>query len=197
MNQLQENIKSIIFAGGCFWGIQTYFNLVKGVLTTKVGYTGGDKELPKYEEVCTQTTRHAEAVYIEYDSLKTDLNKLLDHYFNITDPTTLNSQKGDMGSQYRSAIFYLNEEDKENINKYIDCIRESYENKIVTEVLPATEFWPAEEYHQNYLDSNPEGYCHLNYTHFTKIPVIDNYKTIITALSTTTTENLEKETNNI
>ena len=166
---------SAIFAGGCFWGVEAYYKRVRGVINTQVGYCGGQKSSPKYEEVCSQSTGHAEAVLVDYDSSQTNLIKLLDHYFHITNPTTLNYQKGDVGTQYRSGIYYFSEEDKQIILEYIDCIKEFYEEKIVTEVLPAGEFWPAEEYHQDYLSQNPDGYCHIGPIHFKKIKTIDDY----------------------
>lgn len=172
----QQNLKSIIFAGGCFWGVQAYYNRVRGVMATACGYTGGKKEFPKYEEVCTQSTGHCEAVLVDYDPEQTNVIKLLDHFFHIVNPTTLNYQKGDTGTHYRSAIFYYDEEDKKIIEQYIDCIKDFYEDKIVTQVLQASDFWPAEDYHQEYLDNNPDGYCHINYTHFNRITLIDNYK---------------------
>jgi len=175
-SNIDNRIKTLIVAGGCFWGIQTYYSRVKGVLRTETGYTGGVQDFPKYEEVCTQSTGHCESVKIDYDSQQTNIIKILDHYFHIVDPTSLNYQRGDIGTHYRSAIFYFTLEDKEIIEQYIECIKEFYLEKIVVQVLPASDFWPAEDYHQNYLDKNPSGYCHIGPKHFKKISLIDNYK---------------------
>lgn len=179
MSTNQNNINKIIVAGGCFWGVQAYYLKVRGVVSAISGYHGGHKDFPKYQEVCTQLTGHTESVYLEYDSSQTNLIKILDHYFHITNPTSLNYQKGDIGTHYRSGIYYFSDEDKKIINEYINCIKDFYDEKIVTEVLPADEFWPAEDYHQDYLDKNPGGYCHINPSHFKKISLIDNYKSDI------------------
>lgn len=154
-------MKSIVLAGGCFWGVEHYFKMVKGVKGTLVGYISGNSKFPTYEMVCTGITGHTEACKVDYDSKETNLNIILEHFFNITDPTTINRQAMDMGTQYRSGIYYYDEEEKIIIERYIENIRNNYSDPIVTEVLPANEFWEAEEYHQSYLEVNPEGYCHI------------------------------------
>ena len=166
--------KSIIVAGGCFWGLQKYYSMVKGVVGTAVGYAGGNKKFPSYEEVCSQITGHTEAVYIEYDPELTSIKKLLDHYFFIVDPTSLNFQAHDYGTQYRSALFYNDDEEKKLLKNYIDSIQKNYESPIVVELLPSSDFWPAEDYHQDYLYKNPYGYCHITHKHFRKIKDIDD-----------------------
>ena len=168
------NSNKIIFAGGCFWGVQNYFSQVRGIINTRVGYTQGIREFPNYEEVCSGATGHTEAVEVEWQTDKTNLNKLLDHYFNIVDPTTLNSQAMDVGTQYRSGIYYYDTRDKEIILKYIEKIKGFYFDEIVTEILPAKEFWDAEDYHQMYLDKNPSGYCHIKKFKYTSIKEIDS-----------------------
>ncbi len=173
-----SNNKLITFAGGCFWGVQHYFSKVKGVIKATSGYTSGIKSFPTYEEVCKQETGHAEAVKVEYDVEYTNLVKLLDHFFHITDPTTLNQQKNDIGEQYRSGIYYASEEDLQIIKEYIKLISPYYKDPIVTEVLPMVEFWTAEEYHQEYLVKNPFGYCHLTPKHYKNIKLIDEYDSI-------------------
>lgn len=155
------NSKSIIFGGGCFWGVQHYFNQVKGVLKTVVGYTGGNYKFPTYELVCREVTGHAEVCKVDYDSSKTNLNILLEHFFFIIDPTILNQQGNDIGTQYRTGIYYYDEEDFKIIQNYIDSIRNNYKYPIVVEVKPVSDFWEAEDYHQDYLDVNPGGYCHI------------------------------------
>ena len=157
-------VEKAIFAAGCFWGVEAYFKRLKGVLNTEVGYCGGKTENPTYELVCTGTTGHAESVLIEFDNEKISYEELLEHFWKIHDPTQLNRQGADIGTQYRSAIFYLNEEQKEKAIKSKEQQENSgkYKYSIVTQIALATKFWPAEEYHQDYLDKNPNGYCHVD-----------------------------------
>lgn len=154
-------MKKIIVAGGCFWGVEAYYRRVKGVTKTIVGYTDGEGENPTYQEVC-DSSGHVEAVYLEYDENIVGLKTILDHFFNIVDPTLLNRQGHDIGVQYRTALFYYDEEDKLFIKKYFDSVKENYLRPIRTEVKPAGKFYPAEEYHQKYLVKNPNGYCHVD-----------------------------------
>ncbi|MFO7968620.1 MAG: peptide-methionine (S)-S-oxide reductase MsrA [Bacillota bacterium] len=154
-------MKKIIFAGGCFWGVQAYFDLVKGVQNTIVGYIDGDIDNPSYQDVINGSG-HAEAVVIEYDELVIDLKKLLDHFFNIIDPTLINRQGNDLGKLYRTGIYCYSSNDLDFVKDYIDSIRKNYPKKIYTEIKMAEDFYPAENYHQNYLDKNPRGYCHIN-----------------------------------
>lgn len=155
-------MKEIYFAGGCFWGVEEYFSRVNGVIETKVGYANGIKENPTYEEVCTGTTKHAETVYVRYDESVITLEELLQKFFNIIDPTLLNRQGGDIGNQYRTGVYYVDEEDKNKIAKYMDEVQKNYTEKIVTELLPLKCFYLAEDYHQKYLKKNPNGYCHID-----------------------------------
>jgi methionine-S-sulfoxide reductase len=166
-------MKSIIFAGGCFWGVQHYLKQVKGVTKTLAGYTAGNLKFPTYELVCAGTTGHTEACKVDYDSNETNLNILLDHLFFIIDPCQLNQQGMDVGSQYRSGIYYYEEEDLKTIMSFIDSVKGNYNDPIVVEVLPASEFWEAEEYHQNYLENNPGGYCHIGEGKYCAIDKID------------------------
>ncbi|MGD9963927.1 MAG: peptide-methionine (S)-S-oxide reductase MsrA [Candidatus Izemoplasmatales bacterium] len=154
-------MKKIILAGGCFWGIQAYFDKVSGVKNTEVGYIDGDFPNPTYGQVCNGSN-HAEAVKIEYDELQVTLNHLLDHFFQIIDPTTLNRQGNDIGRQYRTGIFYNDQEDLDIINQYLKKIQVNYKKTIRTEIKKAGEFYPAESYHQKYLKKNPCGYCHID-----------------------------------
>lgn len=133
------------FAAGCFWGIQHKFDQLEGVVSTQVGYTGGHKDKPTYEEVCSDTTGHAEAIEITFDPDKTSYNALLKAFWGMHDPTTKNRQGLDVGSQYRSAVFYHNEEQKQLAEKLKP-------EKAVTEIMPASKFWPAEKYHQKYYE---------------------------------------------
>ncbi len=140
-----------IFAAGCFWCIQEIYEAMSGVTKTTVGYIGGHTPSPTYEEVCTGNTNHAEAIEIEFDETIISFEKLLNTFWEIHDPTTLNRQGPDVGTQYRSAIFFTNEEQKKISENSIHILnKEKFEGKIVTEITKATTFFPAEEYHQHY-----------------------------------------------
>ena len=157
-------IQSLILAAGCFWGVEHAFQMETGVVNTEVGYIGGTIKNPTYEEVSTGETGYAEAVKITYDTDKTNAERLLKTFFKIHNPTTLNRQGPDIGTQYRSAIFYQNKEQKELAENLITELNESgrYQNPIVTEVVPAGIFYPAEEYHQNYLLKQGKKSCPLS-----------------------------------
>ena len=152
--------KKIVLAGGCFWGMQELIRKHGGVLKTTVGYTGGTNETPTYDN----HPGHAEAIEIEYDSEKTSFNKLLDFFFQIHNPTTLNQQGNDVGTSYRSAIFFDTEEERKEAENFIDIVNKSerWKNPVVTKLEPLKTFYPAEDYHQDYLQKNPQGYtCHF------------------------------------
>lgn len=155
-------MKEIYLAGGCFWGVEEYFSRINGVVDTQVGYANGTVENPSYEQVCTGTTGHAETTYIKYDENIISLESLLERFWRIIDPTSLNKQGGDIGSQYRTGIYYVNEEDLPIIKKSLEEIKSKYNKPIVTEILPLESFFDAEEYHQDYLKKNPGGYCHID-----------------------------------
>ena len=142
------------FAAGCFWGVEAAFRKIKGVINTQVGYTGGNYENPSYEDVCSGRTGHAESVEIEFDPGTISYEKLLDAFWNMHDPTTFNRQGPDIGSQYRSAIFYHDNEQREKAFKSMEEINSSgrLKRKIVTEISPAENFYRAEEYHQCYYE---------------------------------------------
>lgn len=152
-------MKKATFAAGCFWGVEEAFRHLKGVTSTMVGYTGGTNKNPSYEDVCNKETGHAEAVQIEFDSKKVSYEKLLKIFWKIHDPTTLNRQGPDVGSQYRSAIFYHNEEQKELAIKSKEKEQKKYKNKIVTEITEAKTFYKAEKYHQQYLEKQGLSTC--------------------------------------
>lgn len=155
-------IKKIVLAGGCFWGLEELIRTQNGVIDTVVGYTGGSVENPTYEN----HEGHAEAVEITYDDTVTSYKNLLDFFFQIHNPTTLNQQGNDKGTSYRSAIFYGNETEKQDALQFIDIVNNSkrWPNKVVTTVEPLTIFYKAEDYHQDYLQKNPGGYtCHAIY----------------------------------
>lgn len=155
-------MKEIYLAGGCFWGVEEYMSRIDGVVDTEVGYANGTKANPTYEEVCTGTTCHAETTYIKYDEKIISLEELLTRFWNIIDPTLLNRQGPDIGNQYRTGIYYVDEEDLYLINKTLEEQKTKYTKPIVTEILPLKSFYKAEEYHQDYLKKNPGGYCHID-----------------------------------
>ena len=153
-----------IFAGGCFWGMEELIRVRPGILGTRVGYTGGHVSNPTYQMVCTKTTGHAEAIEIEYDQSVTSYRALLEFFFQIHDPTTLDRQGNDIGDSYRSEIFAINSEQETEANDVISKINASghWPGKVVTKVSKATDFWEAELEHQNYLQRYPRGYtCHF------------------------------------
>ena len=152
-----------ILAGGCFWGMQDIIRKIPGVVSTEVGYTGGATDQPKYEQVKTGSTGHAEALKVIFDPENLSFETLLDLFFEMHDPTTANQQGNDIGSQYRSAIFFENDQQKKSALKKIKEWNDSgkWKKPIVTEVVPAKFFYSAEGYHQDYLEKNPGGYtCH-------------------------------------
>ncbi|MDR2167478.1 MAG: peptide-methionine (S)-S-oxide reductase MsrA [Clostridiales bacterium] len=153
--------KEIYLAGGCFWGVEKYFSLVPGVLEVEVGYANGHTKNPTYEEVCVGNTGFAEAVYVVYDGEQTDLGALLENFYRIIDPTTLNRQAGDVGSQYRTGIYFTDPAEKAAIAASLAELQKQYDAPIVVENLPLSNYYKAEEYHQKYLEKNPEGYCHI------------------------------------
>lgn len=162
-------MKKIYFAGGCFWGVEAYFQGVEGVADTRVGYAQGTKENPSYEEVCTGKTGHAETVELIFDETKTSLSILLKHLFRIINPTVLNRQGNDRGTQYRTGIYSDDSTDLEQAREYIQFRQADYADPIVVEVEPLDVFYSAEEYHQDYLIKNPGGYCHVDLSFIPKL----------------------------
>lgn len=152
-----------IFAAGCFWGVQYYFDQVEGVIETTVGYTGGRVAKPTYEQVCYEDTGHAEAIRIVFDPLKISFKELLEQFFNIHDPTLKNRQGPDVGEQYRSAVFYLTSEQRSTTESMITSIKSKYHEPISTEIVKAGMFWQAEKYHQKYTERTGVGACHIVY----------------------------------
>jgi peptide-methionine (S)-S-oxide reductase len=151
------------FAAGCFWGVEARFREIPGVLDAAVGYMGGETPDPGYKLVCTGTTGHAEAVQLEFDESQVSFEELLNQFFEMHNPTSLNRQGPDRGTQYRSVIFWHNPEQEKAAREKIAELDASgkWASPIVTEVAPATEFWRAEEYHQRYLEKNGGGFCHV------------------------------------
>lgn len=158
-----RKLSKALFAAGCFWGVQYYFDEVPGVARTTVGYTGGHIENPTYEQVCSHSTGHAEAVLIEFDPSKVSYEKLLKHFFRMHNPTTLNQDGPNIGDNYRSAIFYFDTLQQRAAKKILSRSQPKFKEKIVTEITPATRFFPAEEYHQKYTKKTGIGMCHVPY----------------------------------
>jgi peptide-methionine (S)-S-oxide reductase len=150
-----------IFAAGCFWGVEHSFRQIEGVIDVTSGYTGGRTDHPTYKQVCYENTGHAEAVRVVFDPTVVTYEQLLDAFFSIHDPTTLNRQGPDIGDQYRSAIFFLSQKQAEAAKTAIQKWQPKFASAIVTEVTPASEFWPAEEYHQRYFEKNGISGCGL------------------------------------
>lgn len=158
-----NTMEKAVFAAGCFWGVEKVFTKLPGVVSTQVGYTGGTKANPTYEEVCTGRTGHAEAIEITFDPSKTSYRDLLEVFFTHHDSTQVDGQGNDIGTQYRSAIFPHSPEQEKAARAAIEAIDRAkvLKRRVATRIEPAGTFWPAEEYHQKYLQKNPGGYCHL------------------------------------
>lgn len=152
-----------IFAAGCFWGVQFYFDQVPGVTKTTVGYSGGHTENPTYEEVCTHTTGHAESVLVEFDPKIVSYETLVKQFFHMHDPTQLNRQGWDVGDSYRTAIFYFDDAQKATAEKVKTAVAPNYKDPVVTEITQAGPFYEAEDYHQKYAERIGRGMCHIPY----------------------------------
>jgi methionine-S-sulfoxide reductase len=163
-----SNLKDIYLAGGCFWGVEKYFSLIKGVKSTEVGYANGNTENPTYQDVCKNNTGHAETVKVTYDKTEVTLEFILGMYYDVIDPTSVNKQGGDEGVQYRTGIYFTDDEDGKIIKDSVNELSNKYDEPIVIEILPLENFYLAEEYHQDYLDKNPTGYCHIGAHKFDK-----------------------------
>lgn len=155
--------KKAILAAGCFWGVQYYFDQIPGILSSRVGYTGGHVESPSYEEVCAHTTGHAEAVELGFDPDVVSYETLIKHFFHMHDPLQLNRQGPDIGDNYRSAIFYTDDEQKKFAEKVRGEAQADYDKPIVTQIVPAATFYEAEGYHQKYAERTGRGICHIPY----------------------------------
>lgn len=155
-------MKEIYFAGGCFWGTEHFFSLVPGVTDTEAGYADSRVPSPSYREVCGGATVAAETVRVVYDPEAVSLPFLIDLYFKTIDPTILNRQGNDVGTQYRTGIYYTDPADRAIIDEAVDQKRMQYTRPIVVEVKPLDNFYTAEDYHQRYLEKNPSGYCHVS-----------------------------------
>ena len=161
--------KEIYLAGGCFWGTEKYFKNIKGVIQTEVGYANGNTERPTYKEVCYRNTGHAETVKLVYDESRVSLSCILELYYDVIDPVSINRQGGDVGSQYRTGIYFVEQQDEGGIKNSIEELQKKFNESIAIEVKPLFNYFKAEEYHQKYLDKNPNGYCHINKDKFDKV----------------------------
>lgn len=158
-----DKLEDIWFAGGCFWGVEAYMDRVFGVYDVTSGYANGTTENPTYREVIYENTGHAETVHVQYDPERIDLESLVSEFFMIIDPTLLNQQGNDKGTQYRTAVFYEDEKERAIIEGVVAAEAERYDKPIVTEIEPLEQYYLAEEYHQDYLEKNPDGYCHIEF----------------------------------
>jgi peptide methionine sulfoxide reductase msrA/msrB len=161
-----KGTKLIYLAGGCFWGAEKYIGLVNGVLETEVGYANGNTVNPTYEDVCRRNTGHAETVKVIYNSEELTLENLLKFFYKAIDPTAVNRQGNDFGSQYRTGIYYVDKEDEDIIKASINELQKEYKDPIAIEVMELKNYYVAEEYHQKYLEKNPGGYCHIGELEF-------------------------------
>ncbi len=176
VNMQDKKFQKATFGSGCFWCTEAVVELVEGVTSVTSGYTGGNIKNPTYEEVCSEKSGHAEAIQLTFDSEVISYDELLEIFWKTHDPTTLNRQGNDRGTQYRSVIFYHSEEQKQLAEKYKEALDKSgaWANPIVTEILPATEFYKAENYHQDYYTNNPnQGYCAFIIT-----PKVEKFKEV-------------------
>lgn len=155
-------IETVYFAGGCFWGTEHFFKQIDGVVNTEVGYANSIVLDPSYKEVCTGRTNAAEGVKVEFDTSKIDLPFLIGLYFMTIDPTSLNRQGNDVGTQYRTGIYYTNDRQKSIALEEVAKEARKYDRPLAIEVKELQNFYPAEDYHQDYLDKNPDGYCHVD-----------------------------------
>ena len=153
--------RTIYLAAGCFWGAEHYLKLIRGIIHTEVGFANGHTDAPTYKEVYTDTTGYAETVRVDYDPQQISLKLLIELYFKAIDPTSLNQQGEDRGTRYRTGIYYTDPAELDTINAVVNEVARQYDRPLVVEVEPLRNFYPAEEYHQDYLDKNPDGYCHL------------------------------------
>lgn len=161
--------KEIYLAGGCFWGTEKYFENIKGVIQTEVGYANGNTERPTYKEVCYLNTNHAETVKLVYDESQVSLSSILELYYDVIDPVSINRQGGDIGSQYRTGIYFIEQQDEVIIKNSIEELQKKFDKTIAIEVKPILNYFKAEESHQKYLDKNPNGYCHITKEKFDKV----------------------------
>ncbi len=158
--------KEIHLAGGCFWGVEKYFQQIHGVIDTEVGYANGHTDAPTYEQVVQKNTGYAETVKVTYDDAVVSLPFILDMYYQVIDPISVNKQGNDIGPQYRTGIFYTAPSDEAIIQSSLDALQKNYSEPLAIELEPLKTYTSAEEYHQDYLEKNPTGYCHIDSSHY-------------------------------
>lgn len=158
----ESELKDIYLAGGCFWGLEAYMARIYGVFDVSSGYANGSTENPSYEDLIYRNSGHAETVHVKYDPNRVDLETLLDYYFKVIDPTSVNKQGNDRGVQYRTGIYYSDDQQEAVINLKIEELQKQFTKQVVIEVEALDHYYLAEEYHQDYLEKNPNGYCHIN-----------------------------------
>lgn len=157
-----DDVQAIYFAGGCFWGTEHFMKQIKGVAETEVGYANGNRKNPTYQQVCTGETGSAETVRVNYQPSEVELESLIDLFFQTIDPTSINQQGNDKGTQYRTGIYYTRAEDLPIIQRVVNQLAANYSKPLVVEVMPLQNFYAAETYHQDYLEQKPGGYCHIS-----------------------------------
>ena len=157
-NKIANAVKEIYLAGGCFWGLEKFLSLIPGVVSTEVGYANGKTTAPSYEDVCRRNTGHAETVKVVYDPEKIRLGFLLSQFFSVIDPVSVNRQGNDVGTQYRTGIYYTDPGDRKVVLDEVAKLQKQYDKPIAIEVVELLQYFSAEDYHQNYLDNNPGGY---------------------------------------
>ena len=163
-------LRDVYFAGGCFWGVEEYFSRIPGVIDVTVGYANGEKENPTYQEVCSGRTGHAEAVHVRYDPKAVGLQTLAGQFFKIIDPFSVSRQGNDVGSQYRTGMYYVNDEDEKVLASVMAHVQKKYGKQPAVELMPLKYYYQAEDYHQDYLKKNPGGYCHINFDSLKDLP---------------------------
>ena len=168
-NKELNNNKVIYLAGGCFWGVEKYIDLIEGVLETEVGYSNGTTKNPPYEDVIRNNSGHAETVKVVYDPQEIALEDLLSLFFRVIDPVSINKQGNDVGIQYRTGIYYIDSEDRDIIQSSLIQLQNDYTEPLAVEFMELDNYYTAEEYHQKYLDKNPGGYCHINQADFDEL----------------------------
>ena len=165
--------KTIYLAGGCYWGLEKYMSNVPGVLETEVGFANGHRDAPTYRQVCDEDTGHAETVRVAYDADVIPLEKLLRLFFRVIDPVSFEKQGVDEGNQYRTGVYHVHEEDVPVIRAELEKLEKAVGEPLAVEQLPLSCFWPAEEYHQKYLDKNPGGFCHVPWSAINAVKTVN------------------------
>ena len=158
-----SGLRDVYFAGGCFWGVEEYFSRIPGVSGVTAGYANGRTENPKYQEVCSGDTGFAETVHVRYDPSLVSLRTLAEHFFKIIDPVSVNRQGNDTGSQYRTGMYFVDGEDEKILASVMAAVQKEYDRPLAVELMPLKNYYPAEEYHQDYLKKHPGGYCHISF----------------------------------